>query len=302
MSSSMANSFCCDPSSFTALATGPDSGSLAMSSSPGSPSPPSSASAQSESFSAGGLRSVGSTQSQPPSSHNAREARRPARANPRARPRPASPRRRGGRFRRSLIPAADQWTSRAHENRRRPGPRRRRRLRVVLADDHVVVRQGLKGLLEREGFAVGAEASNALEAIRLTRHFRPDVAVLDFDMPLMNGIDAVREILRHSLRTRTILLTADTGHQHLPEALRAGVRGFVLKNHAVAHLVRAIREVTRGGVYVSPSVATTVARVSLAKTDVPLDRLTRRERQVLQLIAEGKKTKEIAALLGVKFK
>jgi len=179
---------------------------------------------------------------------------------------------------------------------------KRRRLRIVLADDHVVVRQGLKGLLEREGFAVVAEASNGFEAIRLTRHFRPDVAVLDLDMPLMNGIDAVREILRHSLGTRTILLTADTGHQHLPEALRAGIRGFVLKNHAVAHLVRAIRDVTRGGVYVSPSVATTVARVSLVKTDVPPDRLTRRERQVLQLIAEGKKTKEIAALLGVKIK
>ena len=179
---------------------------------------------------------------------------------------------------------------------------KRRRLRVVLADDHVVVRQGLKSLLEREGFAVVAEASNGFEAIRLTQHFRPDVAVLDFDMPLMNGIDAVTEILRHSPKTRTILLTADTGHQHLPEALQAGMRGFVLKNHAVAHLVRAIREVTRGGVYVSPSVATTVARVSLAKTDVPPDRLTRRERQVLQLIAEGKKTKEIAALLGIKIK
>lgn len=160
----------------------------------------------------------------------------------------------------------------------------------------------MKGLLEREGFAVVGEASNGVEAVRLTRHFRPEVAILDFDMPLMNGIDAVTEIVRHSPRTRTILLTADTGHQHLAEALRAGSRGFVLKNHGVAHLIRAIREVTRGGVYVSPSVSTTVAPASLAKTDFPLDRLTRRERQVLQLIAEGKKTKEIAALLGVKIK
>ena len=235
-----------------------------------------------------------------------------------------------------MIVAAE--TSRAHEIRQRPGRRRwlwrdptdhrphlvkgnvseagvvaklfsagasateRRSLRVVLADDHVVVRQGLKWLLEREGFAVVGEASNGVEAVRLTRHFRPEVAILDFDMPLMNGIDAVTEIVRHSPRTRTILLTADTGHQHLAEALRAGSRGFVLKNHGVAHLIRAIDEVTRGGVYVSPSVSTTVAPASLAKTDFPLDRLTRRERQVLQLIAEGKKTKEIAALLGVKIK
>jgi len=160
----------------------------------------------------------------------------------------------------------------------------------------------LKGLLEREGFAVVGEASNGVEAVRLVRHFRPEVAILDFDMPLMNGIDAVTEIVRHSPRTKTILLTADTGHQHLAEALRAGSRGFVLKNHGVAHLIRAIGEVTRGGVYVSPSVSTTVAPASLAKTDFPPDRLTRRERQVLQLIAEGKKTKEIAALLGVKIK
>ena len=208
------------------------------------------------------------------------------------------------------MPLADGRVGKNGKRRRLHGPvdfrdisaNEGRSLRIVLADDHVVVRQGLKGLLEREGFAVVGEASNGVEAVRLTRHFRPEVAILDFDMPLMNGIDAVTEIVRHSPRTRTILLTADTGHQHLAEALRAGSRGFVLKNHGVAHLIRAIDEVTRGGVYVSPSVSTTVAPASLAKTDFPPDRLTRRERQVLQLIAEGKKTKEIAALLGVKIK
>src|SRR5262249_60250618 len=120
----------------------------------------------------------------------------------------------------ALSPSSSQPAPRSRSEAARPaggagmplgGDRRRtngkrRRLRIVLADDHVVVRQGLKGLLEREGFAVVAEASNGVEAVRLTRHFRPDVAVLDFDMPLMNGIDAVTEILRHSPRTRTILL------------------------------------------------------------------------------------------------
>src|SRR5438034_596085 len=254
MCSSTASSFCCDPSSSTALRTGPGSGSLAIISSLGSPSPPTSASTPPESFSAGDLRSVGSSQSQPPSS--------PLQAG-------------------SSAAGASKSTSK------------------TVAHKSKAVRQGL---LEREGFAVVGEASNGVEAVRLTRHFRPEVAILDFDMPLMNGIDAVTEIVRHSPGTRTILLTADTGHQRLPEALRAGSRGFVLKNHGVAHLIRAIREVTRGGVYVSPSVSTTVAPASLAKTDFPLDRLTRRERQVLQLIAEGKKTKEIAALLGVKIK
>lgn len=208
------------------------------------------------------------------------------------------------------MPLADGRVGKNGKRRRLHGPAdfrdtsatERRLPRIVLADDHVVVRQGLKGLLEREGFAVVGEASDGFEAVRLTEHFRPEVAILDFDMPLMNGIDAVAEILQHSPRTKAILLTADTGHQHLPEALRAGIRGFVLKNHPVAHLVRAIREVMRGDVYVSPSVSTTVAPASLAKTDFPPDRLTRRERQVLQLVAEGKKTKEIAALLGVTIK
>ncbi len=208
------------------------------------------------------------------------------------------------------VPLADDRVGKNGKRRRLHDPAdfrnisatERSSLRVVLADDHVVVRQGLKGLLEREGFAVVGEASDGFEAVRLTQHFRPEVAILGFDMPLMNGIDAVTEIRQHSPRTRTILLTADTGHQHLPEALRAGSSGFVLKNHAVAHLIRAIREVTRGRMYVSPSVSTTVAPASLAKTDFPPDRLTRRERQVLQLIAEGKRTKEIAALLGVRIK
>ncbi len=174
--------------------------------------------------------------------------------------------------------------------------------RVLLAEDHLIVRQGVKALLEREGFEVVGQVSNGQEAVGVARAVHPDVAVLDFTMPVLNGLDAARAILQASPETRTILLTVHTEDAYVLEALRAGIRGYVVKTQAGADLVQAIHEVSRGLVYLSPVVSQAVVRAYLAKTELPPDPLSPREREVLQLVAEGKTTKEIAQALGVSVK
>lgn len=174
--------------------------------------------------------------------------------------------------------------------------------RVLLADDHVIVRQALCALLEREGFEVVGTVGDGQEALRVARERRPDVAILDFSMPLLNGLDAAREILHACPRTRAILLTMHTDDHRVLEALRAGVRGYVVKSQAAADLIRAIHEVLRGSTYLSPGISETVVQAYLNKSDVPVDPLSPREREVLRLIAEGKSTKEIAGLLSISFK
>jgi DNA-binding NarL/FixJ family response regulator len=174
-------------------------------------------------------------------------------------------------------------------------------MRILLADDHPMFRQGLKSLLEREGFQVVGEASDGHEAVRLARRLDPTVAVLDISMPLLNGIDAAREIHRRAPKTQVVLLTMFEEDAFALEALRAGVRGYVLKAQAAADLVRAIREVMRGAIYLSPGISEAVVN-ALAKTEPPVDPLTDRERQVLQLVAEGNTTKKIASVLGLSAK
>ncbi len=176
------------------------------------------------------------------------------------------------------------------------------RVRVLLADDHQLVRQSLKALLERDGLQVVGEASQGQEAVRLASTLQPDIAVLDIAMPLMNGLDAAHELRQASPKTKTILLTRHDEDQYVIAALRAGVRGYVLKTQAATDLIHAIQQVQRGEIYLSPGVSRAVVEAFLAKSDLPTDPLSPRERQVVQLIGEGKSTKEVAQVLGISVK
>lgn len=175
-------------------------------------------------------------------------------------------------------------------------------LSVLLVDDHPVFRQGLRSLLEREKFDVIGEAADGREAIAMADRLQPQMVVIDMAMPTLNGIDAVREIVKRAPRTKAILLTMYTEEHHVLEALRAGVKGCVSKSQAAEHLLQAIKDVSDGGVYLSPHVSGAVVQAYLAKSHLPYEPLTPRERQVLQLIAEGKTTKETAGLLDVSVK
>jgi DNA-binding NarL/FixJ family response regulator len=163
-------------------------------------------------------------------------------------------------------------------------------------------RQSLKGVLEREGFDVVGEAADGHKAVHLARHLHPEVAVLDLRMPLLNGIDAARDIHKHSADTRVILLTMYEDEAYVLEALQAGIRGYVLKAQAALDLLTAIREVLRGAVYLSPGISKTVVNAYMNKSSLPIEPLTDRERQVLQLVAEGNTTKVIAGILGLSVK
>jgi len=166
----------------------------------------------------------------------------------------------------------------------------------------VLVRQGLKSLLEREHFQVIAEASDGQDAVRLTEAHQPDIAILDISMPTLNGIDAARGLSRSAPKTKVILLTQHEEEQYIHEALEAGVKGYVLKNQVANDLIQAIRQVCRGEFYLSPGISRAVMEAYRNKSDRPADPLTVRERQVLQLIAEGKSTKDTASVLGISVK
>jgi DNA-binding NarL/FixJ family response regulator len=175
-------------------------------------------------------------------------------------------------------------------------------LQILLVDDHEIVREGLKSLLEHQNLAVVGDVSEGRQAVQLARELRPDIAVFDYSMPLMNGLEAAREVQKVSPSTQTILLTMHTEDRYVFEALRAGIRGYVVKTQAAADLIRAIHEVARGQMYLSPGVSRAVVEAYLAKTDLPVDPLTAQERRVLRLIAEGKRTKEIAGVLEISVK
>lgn len=175
-------------------------------------------------------------------------------------------------------------------------------IRVVLVDDHQILRDGLKAVLEREGMLVVGEAADGREAIRLAEQFKPEVAVLDMAMPHLNGIDAALEVHRVSSSTRTIILSMYEEDQYVRGALAAGVRGYVLKSKAAKDLIQAIHDVTRGLYYLSPELSQTLIKSYRSKSETPSNPLTHREREVLQSIAEGKTTKEIAVALGLSVK
>ena len=173
---------------------------------------------------------------------------------------------------------------------------------IVLADDHSMFRQGLVALLEREGFHVVGQAANGHEAIQLVQQHKPLLAILDFGMPLLNGIDAAREIHKRAPDTQVLLLTMFEDDAYVLEALRAGIRGYVLKAQAARDLINAISEILRGSIYLSPGISEAVVKAYMSKDEQPAELLTDRERQVLQLIAEGHTTKKTASLLDLSVK
>ncbi len=174
-------------------------------------------------------------------------------------------------------------------------------MRILLADDHSMVRQGLKALLEREGLTVIAEASDGREAVELAASEKPDVAVLDVIMPGLSGIQAAREIRCASPNTKTVLVSMQADYRNVLEGLRSGAGAYVLKSDDSRVLVEAVRQVARGNTYLSPAVARAISPHAMEghSNGSPL---TAREREVLQLIAEGNATKEVAALLGLSVK
>ena len=176
------------------------------------------------------------------------------------------------------------------------------RIRILLADDHLVVREALRLLIEGHGFEVVAEASDGREAIQQAGRVKPDVAILDLAMPLVNGIEAAREIRSTLPKTAAVLLMGTATEAQVLSALDAGVQACVLKSYEAEELIRALREVARGEVYLSQGLVRTVVDAYLNHGKAPADPLTPRERQVLQLIAEEKTTKEVAQLLCVSVK
>jgi DNA-binding NarL/FixJ family response regulator len=178
-------------------------------------------------------------------------------------------------------------------------------LRVLLADDHVLVRAGIRTLLDQlPGVAVVAEASDGREALQLAAAHRPDLAILDVAMPVLNGIETTTRLRRQFPGVRVLVLSMHANEEYVQQAFRAGAAGYLLKKSAVAELEAALRAVQSGKNYLSPALAQriTVPQPSDEPAKTPLERLTSRQREILQLIAESRTTKEIAAELGVSAK
>lgn len=175
-------------------------------------------------------------------------------------------------------------------------------LRILIAEDHKLVGDGMVALLRADGMEVIGEARDGRQAVALAEELRPDVVVLDVSMPQLNGIDAARAIRRSLPDTRAVLVTVHDEDEYVLSAFRAGANGYVLKRQAASDLIRAIREVHAGSVYISPGISRTLIDAVRTGGDVPGDPLTPREREVLQLVAEGKTSKEIGALLCISLK
>jgi DNA-binding NarL/FixJ family response regulator len=175
--------------------------------------------------------------------------------------------------------------------------------RVLIADDHALVREGIGILITRGGFTVVGEVSNGQEALAHATSSQPDLAVLDMSMPIMNGLETAQELRKLSPRTRSIVLSRHDSVDYVLAAMRAGIKGYVLKSQSVVELLQALNDVSSGGVYLSPGVSGIVVDAVRSKSAVPdEDPLTGRERQVLKLIAEGYSTKECATVLGISVK
>ncbi len=174
---------------------------------------------------------------------------------------------------------------------------------IVLADDHQVVRQGLRALLDAEAdFAVVGEAADGLEAVSLVERLAPTVLVVDLIMPHLNGLETLRQVQQRAPRTRTIVLSMRNAEAYVGEALQSGAAGYVLKSSGVEDLVQAVRAVARGGRFISAPFSYDALSSYVEKTSASTDGydlLTTREREVFQMAAEGLTSSEIAVRLGI---
>lgn len=179
-------------------------------------------------------------------------------------------------------------------------------IRVLIADDHGIVRSGIRSLLEQmEGLQVVAEAADGLEALRLVKLHRPDIAILDIGMPGLNGVEATARLTKQFRRTRVIILSMHASEEHVCQALRVGASGYVIKDATTTELELAVRAVARAETYLSPSISEHVLVSYSQRTQdeseltIPL---TSRQREILQLVTEGHTTREIAERLHISTK
>ncbi len=178
-------------------------------------------------------------------------------------------------------------------------------IRVLVADDHTIIRSGIRLLLEREtGFEVVAEASDGRQAVELADKERPDVVMLDIGMPNLNGIEATKQITARLPQTKVIVLSMHSDEAYVLKALRAGARGYLLKDSAESDIMNAIRAVQQGKAYFSPEISRMLMddymrQLQQRGMDDSYDLLTTREREILQMLAEGKTNKEIASMLNL---
>ncbi|HVA01851.1 MAG TPA: response regulator transcription factor [Terriglobia bacterium] len=184
-----------------------------------------------------------------------------------------------------------------------------RLLRILIADDHEVVRQGVRAILEAQpGWSIVAESENGLDAVEQAQQTKPDIALLDISMPLLNGLEVTRQILKQRPETQVLILTMHESNELVQDLLAAGARGYILKTDAKRDLVNAVISLSEGRPFFTSKVAEMVLegyrqRGAPVGAEISIgDRLTARERQILQLLAEGKSSKEAAVALNISIK
>ena len=181
------------------------------------------------------------------------------------------------------------------------------KIRIILAEDHILVRQGLRALLENSSdFEVVAEANNGREAVQKTIRHRPDIVVMDYSMPELNGLEATRQISSRAPDTKVLILTRHTNKEYLDSILEAGASGYLVKKSAAEELVRAIYAIQEGNKYLDPRISDIIVNGYLHQKDREIkderELLSPRQREVLQLIVEGHPNREIASLLHISVK